>query len=388
MSLKTDTNYLHIETLPVNTNLAWIIDGQRPLYTTVPSNPSIGLTWEKSNTINFGLDAGFLDNRLNLTFDWYNRQTLNMFGPGEALPAVLGTSVPLANNATLSTKGFELTLNWRQVIYNDFNYSINLVLSDNKSVVKKYNNPTKYINNYYEGQVYGEIWGYVREGLFQTDKEASEVNQSQLYIKWSAGDVKYKDLNNDGKITRGSQTVDDPGDLKVIGNSSPRYLFGINANANYKSLDFSVFWQGVGKKDTWMEVNNSSFWGFNTAQWNSTILKHNSDFWRTDNTNAYFPKPYLSSENNKNHQIQTRYLQDASYIRLKNIQIGYTLPISVSRKIRLEKIRTYVNGENILTFSNMMESFDPETAKGTTGGGRGFAYPLSRTYTFGLNITF
>ena len=376
-------NYLQIETLPILTNLPWIMDGKRPVYTTAPSNPSMGLTWEESKTINFGIDAGLLNNRLTLTLDLYNRKTENMFGPGESLPAVLGTTAPLANNATLETKGVELSMNWKQVLNKDFKYEINLAFSDNKSIVTEYNNPTKYIYNFYKGQNYGEIWGYVSEGLFQSDQEAKLVDQSQLYSRWSAGDVKYKDLNNDGKITIGKQTVDDPGDLKVVGNSSPRYLFGINLSASYKWFDLGMFWQGVGKRDVWM--NNTAFWGFNTAFWNSSLQSHNLDYWSPSNTDAYFPKPYLTSENNKNHQVQTRYLQDGSYIRLKNVQIGYTLSNNISRKIKMDKIRFYLSGENILTLSKMMKSFDPEANVGQSGG---LVYPLSQTFSVGLNVTF
>jgi TonB-linked SusC/RagA family outer membrane protein len=377
-------NYLHVEILPINTNLAWIMDGKRPIYTSTPSNTSIGLTWEESNTLNLGVDAGLLNDRLAFSFDWFNRKTINMFGPGEALPSVLGTGVPQENNATLQTKGIELMVNWKEAI-NNFTYGIGLVFSDNKSIVTQYNNPTKYINNYYEGKEYGEIWGYVSEGLFATDQEAAEWHdQKELYSKWIAGDVKYTDLNNDNKITRGTQTVDDPGDLKIIGNTSPRYSFGINANASYKGFDFDMFWQGIGKRDIW--INNTAFWGVNTAFWNSSFQAHNMDYWSPDNTGSYFPRPYLTTENNKNHQVQTRYLQNGAYVRLKNIQLGYTLPGHIVQKMLLQKFRVYVSGENILTFSKMMDSFDPE-ANVTSAGGY-LVYPLSKAFYVGINVTF
>jgi len=374
-------NYLHIETLPIRTNLTWIIDGKRPVYTTTPSNTSLGLTWEESKTTDLGLDVGMLDDRLNFTFDWFNRKTENMFGPGETLPAVLGTSVPRKNNATLETKGVELSIGWRQSITDDLKYNLTLVFSDNKSVVKEYNNPTKYIYNYYKGQTIGEIWGYESTELFKSDEEATAwVDQTQLYKKWSAGDVKYIDINGDGKITRGSQTVDDPGDLKVIGNTSPRYLFGINLNANYKWFDLSMFWQGVGKKDAW--IDNVAFWGFMTSFPMSSLQAHNINYWSPNNTGAYYPKPYLTTENTKNRQPQTRYLQDASYIRFKDLQLGYTLPSAITKKINIEKARFYFSGENLFTFSGIMKTFDPESPSGA------LVYPLSRTLAVGVNITF
>ncbi len=378
-------NYLHEETIPVQTNLPWIMDGKRPVYTTVPSNRSIGLTWETSETFNLGLDAEILDRRLSFTFDWYNRKTENMFGPGESFPAVYGASVPLKNNATLETKGVELSVSWKQVISDELNYSLGLVFSDNKTSITKYNNPTKYIGNFYEGQRYGEVWGYVTEGLFQSDQEvAAWADQSQFYSRWGAGDIKYKDINNDGKITNGNQTFGNSGDLQIIGNTSPRYLFGINTTVNYKSFDFNMFWQGVGRKDLWMA--NSNFFGFREA-WTSTIIQaHSLDYWSDENTGSYFARPYLTSENLKNQQVQSRYLQNAAYIRLKNLQIGYSLPSKISNRIRIDRVRFYLSGENILTFSGMMESFDPEA--NVRSSGANLIYPLSRTFAAGVNVTF
>ncbi len=378
-------NYLHEETIPIRTNLPWIMDGIRPVYTNAPSNRSLGLTWETSKTANIGFDAEALNNRLGVTFELYNRVTQNMFGPGESLPAVYGAAVPLKNNATLKTKGVELAVTWKEAINPDFNYNLNLIFSDNKSIVTKYNNPTKYIGNFYEGQVYGEMWGYETAGLFQAGENASDwANQSQLYSIWGPGDVKYKDLNNDGIISRGKETVDDHGDLKIIGNTTPRYMFGLNAGLQYKSFDFSMFWQGVGKRDLWM--GSQVFFGFRTA-WTATVIQaHALDYWSPENTDAYFAKPYLTAENNKNQQMQTRYLQDASYVRLKNMQIGYTVPKLLIDKLKIEKIRFYVSGENLFTFSKIMDSFDPET--NVRGPNSTLVYPLSRNYSAGVNITF
>src|SRR5690606_19651592 len=325
-------NYLHIETIPIQTNLPWIIEGNRPIYSLVPSNRSTGLTWESSNTINFGFDAELFKNRLALTFDIYNRSTENMFGPGESLPAIYGASVPLKNNATLETKGIELSTNWRQYINDELDFNVGIVFSDNKSIVKQYNNPTSYIRNSYEGQDYGDIWGYVTEGIFHSAKEAeSWVDQSEVYPKWGAGDVKYVDVNGDGRVTRGKETLEDPGDLRVIGNSSPRLMFGINTEFNYKSFGLSMFWQGVGKRDIWLE--NQTFFGFRTSWTATTVHAHALDYWSPGNEDAFFARPYLTSENLKNQQVQTRFLQDASYARLKNLQLKYTFPNTLTNRI-------------------------------------------------------
>lgn len=378
-------NYLYEETIPVITNLNWIIDGTRPVYASVPSNRSIGLTWETAETINLGIDGQILNNRLSFSLDWYTRKTINMFGPGESLPAVYGAAVPLKNNAVLKTKGVELSVDWKDHISDKLNYSIGLVFSDNKSIITKYNNPTKLISNFFEGQTYGDIWGYVSEGIFQSDEEASKwVDQSLFYSKWGAGDVKYKDLDGDGKITNGNQTLGNTGDMKVIGNSQPRYLFGINVNINYKSFDFTMFWQGVGKRDFW--VANPNFFGFRSAWYETTVAAHALDYWSPDNTDAYFARPYLTVENFKNQQVQSRFLQHASYTRLKNMQVGYSLQDNIVRKLGMDKVRIYIGGENLLTFSGMLKSFDPETNFGSSGGA--LVYPLSRTISTGINITF
>src|SRR5690606_33189395 len=131
-----------------------------------------------------------------------------------------------------------------------------------------------------------------------------------------------------------------------IGNSNPRFLFGVNAGLNWKNFDFSMFWQGVGKREIWMQ--NQAFFGYRGA-WTSVVLQsHSMDFWSAENTEAYFARPYLTAENYKNQEVQTRYLQDASYARLKNFQLGYTLPQNVLSKVHVDRLRIYLSGENLL----------------------------------------
>ena len=377
-------NYLHEETIPIQTNLAWIMDGKRPVYSTIPSNRSTGLTWETSKSVNAGFDADLFNGKLSTTFDWFKRSTENMFGPGETLPALYGAAVPLKNNATLETKGVELSVTWRQVVNDDLRFDLGMIYSDNKSIVTEYNNPTSYIHDFYPGKTYGEIWGLTTEGLFQSDAEATEwVNQSQYYSRWGAGDVKYSDLNDDGKITTGNQTLANPGDLKVIGNTQPRHMFGLTANVNFRAFDFTMFWQGVGQRNVWMP--NQNFFGFRSSWTATTVAAHALDYWSPENPDAYFARPYLTAENNKNQQLQSRYLQDASYIRLKNLQIGYSLPDRFISKLRLEKLRVYVGGENLLTASKMI-AFDPEA--NVRANGANLVYPLSKSLSTGLNLTF
>ncbi len=382
-------DYLYLSTVNVGNNYGYLIDGVRPNYLDAPGLVSRNLTWETVSTIDVGVDASFLSNQLNLSFDWYRRTTTDMFGPANALPAVLGASVPQENNADLRTSGFELNLGWRDQIGSDFSYNVNLVLSDYISKVTTYNNPTKILSTYYEGQTIGEIWGYKTAGIIQTEEQLKKIpDQSYIYGNWTIGDVEFKDLNNDGKIDKGKNTKDDHGDLAVIGNTTPRFSYGISLGAQWKGFDLNIFLQGVGKRDFCPPTGGNSgvfFWGF-TGGFGSNMYEETSDFWTPENTGAYYPKPYNSSEVYKNQQPQTRYLQNAAYLRLKNFQLGYTIPQTIMSKIGLQRIRMFVSGENLFTITSLQKNFDPELLNGSWGAGK--VYPLTKTFSFGFNVDF
>jgi TonB-linked SusC/RagA family outer membrane protein len=388
-------NYLYLSNVPIYTNLDWILNNQRPNYAGLPDIISPTLTWETINTFNIGADARFLKNRLGLTFDWYQRNTLNMFGPAMILPASLGTNPPQENNASLSTKGWEISLDWKDRINADVNYSVRLTLADSRTQVTKYLNTTGLIDEFYVGRDLGEIWGYTTAGLIQTAEEASAMpDQSYIYSKWGPGDIKYTDLNGDNKIDDGTRTLDDHGDLKVIGNTSPRYSIGFTGTVSWKNFDFSMFWQGILKRDFWPYGNEA--WGVGTRGDNGGAFYQGHDnYWRPadetnlfgPNTNAYYAKPYVTTETYKNQEVQSRFLLNASYFRLKNIQLGYTVPKNLTNKIKLQTIKVYVSGENLLTFDKMPAYIDPETC--FVGSSMlGATYPISKSISFGLNVTF
>lgn len=382
-------DYLYLSTVNVGNNYSYLIDGVRPNYLDAPGLISRNLTWETVSTIDVGVDASFLSNQLNLSFDWYQRTTTDMFGPANALPAVLGASVPQENNADLRTSGFELNLGWRDQIGKDFSYNVNLVLSDYTSKVITYNNPTKILSTYYEGQNIGEIWGYKTAGIIQTDEQLKNIpDQSYIYGNWTIGDVEYKDLNDDNKVDKGKNTKDDHGDLAIIGNTTPRFSYGISLGAQWKGFDLNIFLQGVGKRDFCPPTGGNSgvfFWGF-TGGFGSNMYKETSDFWTPENTGAYYPKPYNSSEVYKNQQAQTRYLQNAAYLRLKNFQLGYTIPQQIMSKVGLQRIRMFISGENLFTITSLQKNFDPELLNGSWGAGK--VYPLTKTFAFGFNVDF
>lgn len=390
------SNYLYIETLGIGTNLNWIMGDERPDYVLAPGLVSEDLTWETSTTRNIGVDASSLNGRLSASFDIFERNTTNMFGPAEALPVTLGASVSQKNNASLQTRGAELTINWRDRIGQDFEYSIRATLADNVSEVTKYNNPTKTRSTWYEGQRIGEIWGLTTDGIYQSEDEAAGgPDQTLFHPEWGAGDIRYQDINGDNKITRGSGTANDAGDYSIIGNSSPRYLYGILMGGSWKGFDLRIFWQGVGKRDYAFDRNDMMFYGFNRQQWwNITVMEQHIDYWRPSNeTNllgpnpdGYYPKPYLSVEDDKNKEIQTRYMQNAAYFRLKNVNLSYTIPSFLSQKVAINKATIILSGENLLTYTKLTKLFDPE-ALSSIGWGVGKIHPLRRVYSMGINIT-
>ena len=374
-----------------NLNSGWLVGGKKQNTAYMPGIVSALLTWETIESWNIGLDWNMFGNRLTGSFDWFTRYTYDMVGPAPDLPNALGTDVPKINNADMKSVGWELELGWRDHI-GDFGYGAKLVLSDAVQTVTSYPNDNYDIGQYYNGRKIGEIWGYTTAGLAQSqaDMDAWIANNTPSWGgNWAAGDVKYVDLNGDGKVNTGSYTVGDSGDISIIGNNTPRYNFGINLDANWKGFDFSMFWQGTAKRDYWLG-DSPYFWGASGGMWQSAGFVEHWDFWRAENdplganTDAYFPR--ASFDGGKNQQTSTGYLSDASYIRLKNIQFGYTLPKSLVSKAGMSSVRVYVSADNLLTISNVTGMFDPEALGGDWGKGK--LYPLQKTISLGVNVNF
>jgi len=371
----------------MNTGTAnWILNGERPLYTGPGGLVSDYYTWEKVNSINFGMDLAFFKNKLQTTLEVYERETIGMLTAGQVLPDLLGTPVPNENSADLKVNGWELSFNWADRVSDKFSYSANIILYDDKATITSYENPTGFLGSLYEGKEVGEIWGYETDRLFQeTDFES--VDSERQYVPGIPkqdfifgnripfpGDVKYKDLNNDGVVDRGEYTLEDHGDLTIIGNSRSRYQYGIKLGAAYNNIDFSIFLQGVAKKDYW----TGGAYGFTAGSQYESILSHTMDYWTPENTDAFYPRP---DDRSYNKQTQTRYLLDAAYMRLKNIRIGYSLPKDVLGKVGIESIKVYFSGENLMLFSKLPQGMDPEL-------GASHTFPLAKDLSFGTTITF
>jgi TonB-linked SusC/RagA family outer membrane protein len=381
--------------MPVGTaNGTWLLGGAMPNTAIAPALISSALTWERIRTWNVGVDISVLKNRLSASFDYFTRFTNDMVGPAVELPAILGTTVPPSNNTDLKTYGFEFDLNWTDRLKNGLGYNVHLILSDAQTKILEYPNPTGNLNTYRAGAMVGDIWGYQTKGIAQTQKEmddhlASLPNGGQNAVgnTWRAGDIMYTDVNGDGKIDGGALTESNHGDVIVIGNSNPRYSYGIDLGVDWKGFDVRIFFQGVMKRDYFR--GGSPFFGASGQVWWSTAYAPHMDYFRDDpnhplgqNLNAYYPRPLFNTTKNQNPQ--THFVQDASYLRLKNLQVGYAVPERLSGRIKLKKIRIFLSGENLWTLTNMSEVFDPETAD---GGYNGAIYPLFKRISFGTSIT-
>ena len=360
-------------------------------------------------TYDLGLDLSWLNNRLSVTGDIYMRITEGMLNTGSALPSVYGATDPKKNSANMCTKGWELSVSWRdqhKLAGKMFKYEISGGVGNYKTVITKYNNPEKLLSTYYQGQVLGEIWGYEVDGLFANQQEVDDylahvdAVSSEVYtdiikeVNSAApglhpGDVRYVDLNGDGVITSGNNTVANPGDRKVIGNRLPRYNYNFHVSADWYGVDLGIYFQGVGKCD-WYPLNEATtFWGPYSRPYQGFMEKNfMSHVWSEDNPNGYFPRyrayEALGSANSLG-PANSRYIQNIGYIRLKNFTVGYTLPCW--KKV-FSEFRIYFSGENLWYWSPLKKyckSIDPESAVSSS---QAITYGFSKSFTFGITATF
>ncbi len=373
-----------------------IIDGKKPVLVNNPGVVAPSITWETVRKLNGGVDMEFFKNRFDLSFDVYRQNTEGMLGPSQVLPGVFGTSAPYTNAADLKTLGFELSFGWKDrfnLAGSPFDWSARVNIADNRAFITRYDNPTGVLSSYYNGMRIGEIWGLTTEGFFASDDEAanwadqSAVGTSYHNYDFFAGDLKFKDLNGDGKVDNGDNTVTNPGDRRIIGNSASRLPYSIDLNAAWKGFDLRAFFQGIGKRDYYAGGADIYFWGIYAQPW-TNITEKNMDHWTPENPNAYFPrvKSYTAETGSSElSRAQTRYLQDASYLRLKNLTLGYTLPGTLLKRASINRLRVYFSAENLFTWKHLDQDLDPEfLSLGNASGG----YPFQKVYSFGLNMSF
>ena len=369
-----------------------ILGGKQGTYVNPPVPISDDFTWEKVSTINVGADLSFLNNKLELSLDKYTRYTKNMLVPGKPLPGVFGATSPTTNAADLKTNGWELKLSWKDdvpVAGSPLSYNVTLALSDSKTFITRFDNPTNSLTNYYKGMEIGEIWGLQTEGFFQNaadlknHADQTAVGEDDNNYRYYVGDIKFKDRNNDGKVDFGNNTLDKPGDQTKIGNSAIHLPYSIDLSAAWKGFDVRVLLQGVAKRDWYPGNSNIYFWGIYAQPWTNVTVQ-NMDHWTPETPNAYFPrvKAYAAEDAGMELGIPNdKYLQNAAYLRVKNITLGYTLPKSILSKLKLANVHFYVSGENLFEYTKLKVKLDPE-------GLNGNIYPFQRTYSFGMNVNF
>jgi TonB-linked SusC/RagA family outer membrane protein len=397
--------YAYISSMTTG-KINYLVGGNKLNVVNNPAPVASSLTWEKTATNNIGLDADFLSNRLNLVVDLYSRSTKDMLTLGKTLPTVFGAAEPRQNAADLTTKGFEVSLGWRDKFSlggSTFSYNLRGVLADYTSKITRFDNPTNLLSNYYVGQQLGEIWGYKYDGYFKTTDEAQAyakvVNQDNINKRrvqaptaelkmLQAGDIKILDLDNSGTIDVGANTLANPGDRRVIGNTQPRYTYGLTASASWKGIDFSAFFQGVGKQNWYPNLEAQQFWHVYARPYGSFLP---SDFqnmiWSPENPNAYFPKVrgYIA-QNSELSVANDMYLQNTAYCKLKNLTIGYTVPNTLTKKIKIDRVRLFASGENLITWTKLESKYiDPEE---TMIDQTARTYPIGKVYSVGLEVNF
>ena len=413
--------------------------GQKITAFTMPSLVSPTLSWERIETGDVGFDLGFLDNSLNVTFDWFNRDTKDMLAPGQVLPGVLGASAPYQNAGSLRTQGWELGISYNHS-FGDADIYASFNIADARTKITKWNNPTGIIysylpgsSNYYEGQYFGDIWGFETERYFEeSDFTSQNANGTWNYAEgvasqkglesgnfhYGPGDIKFKDINGDGKIDGGKGTKEDHGDLKVIGNAMPRYEYSFRLGGAWKGFDIDLFFQGVGQRHMWatgstiVPMSQSALGTFTNQYGNYNVMDYNGSQYVggvVDQSNMY-PRMYSGTGAGGtvqnigngcfNFYPQSRYLVNLAYLRLKNLTVGYTLPTEITQKAYIQKARLYFTAENLGFLYNGAKKYqlDPEmvsaansTVLGADGGAGlgtfGRVAPMQQTLSFGIQVT-
>ncbi|MFA4869412.1 MAG: TonB-dependent receptor [Pedobacter sp.] len=403
----------------------WLVNGSKINYAGIPAPLPSAVSWESTKTIDVGADVAFFGNKFTASFDWYEKNTSGMYLPGQPLPAVFGASEPKENIASLRNRGFELSLGYTNKIDlggSPLNFRATASVYNFRGVITKYPNPNGIMSSYWEGQELGKLYGYRIDGQFQSDEEALAYQNSftnpstslgQVYKfelntvqnnQWKglrAGDIKYLDINGDGAINKGKNTLADHGDLEEIGNSMPQFPFGFTFGADWKGIDFSVAGTGVSRQD-WYPTGDI-FWGTYERPYLSFIRKDLIDnAWTTDRPGNTFPqidRGYVSLGAQRSlGEVNDYYLTNVGYLRVRNLTIGYTIPSQLTQKLHINKLRFYFSGENLFTwrFGDLTRYIDPEQA----GSGINYNnpsdavkqarvedYPMGKTYSFGLSLT-
>lgn len=428
---------LYIPTLS-QSQINWIdATGAKFVGIGTPSAVASDITWQDIETTNIGLDAR-LFNELGIVFDWYQRDTKNMIVPSAGIPTTFGAAAPSGNYGNLRTRGWELAIDYNHSFNKDLSINAVFTISDARTTITKYNpavGEKATITNWYDGKEYGEIWGYKVDRLYQKDdflynpdgsfqtvwvangkvvaegttgaklmnKLADPNGVYQDYfqpsdnLRFGPGDIKYVDVNGDGEIRDLANTLENHGDKVKIGNSTPRFEYGIRLGVNYKDFDFSIFGQGIGSRKIW-GAGFLAIPGFNTGD-GAIPQAIAGNYWREDCTDAFYPRAYNlgGADSGGLFQVSDRYLLNMAYFRIKNITLGYTIPQNITRKAYIQKARFYIAAENFFTFDKLHGlPIDPEVISGVSmwnssnynSGRTGVGTPAMKNINFGIQLNF
>lgn len=365
--------YQYMQTVSVKNGISF---GDKLAQTAEFASANPDLKWETTRMANIGFELGLLNNDLNITFDCFNNRTKDIL-VNLPVPGLFGNGAPIQNAGKVETRGWELSVNYRlktgPVVHNfagNISDSFNEVIdtrgteiiggSDVQTIIK-------------EGYPLYSYYAYRSDGFFQNEEECQKGPHLEG-ITPKPGDIRYLDKNGDGVIK-----PDD--DRFIVGNDFPRYTFGFTYGLEYKGFDFSMMWQGVGKRNKWMRGESVEAFHNNNE---GPVMDFHQDRWTPNNPDATYPRLTMGAESANNAAKSDFWIQDAKYLRLKNAQIGYTFPQQWMKKLYVKNLRIFASVQNPLTFTKMKGGWDPEY----TGDGSGRAYPVARVYSFGLNVKF
>ena len=338
------------------------------------------LTWETSDMFDVGIDAGFFNNKLSVTFDLYNKTSKEVLVNSLPVPGLFGSGSPTQNIGAVTNKGWEISTNYLFKT-GSINHSVTANLSDNinevtddggRSLISGFD----VVTILKKGYAINSYYALKSDGIYQNATEVAN-GPKQMFNAAGAkpGDLRYVDKNGDGVINEE--------DRFILGNQFPRYTYGLTYTANWKGLDLNVFLQGVGKRSTW--IRGEAVEAFHNSN-EGPVMDFHIDRWTPANPDAEYPRLTIGTESANNAAKSDFWIQDASYLRLKNVQLGYTIPSKYTEKIGINKFRAYVTGQNLLTLTKLKAGYDPEINSGAATSGR--IYPVTKVLAFGLNVNF
>lgn len=434
---QTVSNDLYISNLSYVTSKWLGGTGTAQSYYKTPTAVSPDISWQRIETLDIGFDFRFFRDKLGVSFDWYQRDTKDMIVRADDVPYIYGENAPYGNYGNARTKGWEVTVDFSHRFGNGIGITASATLADAYTDMTKsadFLTPegNRALSDLSTGSRYGDIYGYKVDRLYQKDDFVYDANGNiqQIYIitngvsrltnqlkgnnpnyqtylesgtfLFGPGDVKFLDLNGDGYIDNGSGTKGDSGDMTVIGNSTPRYQYGLRLGADYKGFDFSIFFQGVGKRDLWGGGQLTTA-GYNAKE-GAMPQAIAGDFWREDRTDAFYPRPWnydagagTNTFSYGNMVTNDKYLLDMSYLRIKNMTLGYSISPALLKKVYMTKARFYASVENLFTFDNLNGiPVDPEAISGYSmfnetnynSGRTGVGTPAFKSISLGVQLSF